>query len=165
MYYIVTQTEREPEKVPQAELWLQVADHGRTRATPRKASALQTTETPGRNPIVVLTRDFRETIGRRVREDPGFRRALLTEAVETFIAGDVAAGKAALRDYINATIGFETLAARLGKESKSIHRMLGPNGNPRANNIFAIIKILQDEENISLQVRARGNSSPTHCET
>ena len=104
---------------------------------------------------MVLTRDFRETIGRRVREDPGFRRALLTEAVETFVAGDVAAGKAALRDYINATIGFETLAARLGKESKSIHRMLGPNGNPRANNIFAIIKILQDEENISLQVRAR----------
>jgi len=108
---------------------------------------------------MALTRHFKETVAKRVKEDPGFRRALLTEAVAALLDGDITTGKAVLRDYVNATIGFEGLAARLGKESKSIHRMLGPNGNPRADNIFTIIKILRDEDSISLHVEA-GSSIP-----
>ncbi|MEX2354090.1 MAG: transcriptional regulator [Gammaproteobacteria bacterium] len=103
---------------------------------------------------MALTRQFMETVASRVRKDPKFRRELLTEAVETFLDGDIDTGKAILRDYINATIGFESLSTKLGKDSKSVHRMLGPQGNPRAENIFMIFKILQDEENLSLQVRA-----------
>jgi len=100
-----------------------------------------------------LTRHFKETVAARVQTDPAFRRALLIEAIETFLTGDIDTGKAVLRDYINATIGFETLAAKLGKDSKSVHRMLGPQGNPRADNIFNIFKILQDGDHLSLQVR------------
>jgi DNA-binding phage protein len=103
---------------------------------------------------MALTREFRHTVMARVQKDAKFRRGLLTEAVETFLEGDVVTGKALLRDYINATLGFEALAAKLGKDSKSIHRMLGPRGNPRAENIFAIFRILQDEDNISLHVTA-----------
>ena len=88
-----------------------------------------------------------------MQNDPAFRRALLVEAIETFLNGDIDTGKAVLRDYINATIGFENLAKKLGKDSKSIHRMLGPQGNPRADNIFTIFKILQDGDHLSLQVR------------
>lgn len=103
---------------------------------------------------MALTRHFKETVAARIQRDVKFRSALLTEATKTFLDGDVGAGKAMLRDYINATIGFETLSKKTGKDSKSIHRMLGPGGNPRADNIFLIFKILQEEANISLQVRA-----------
>ena len=103
---------------------------------------------------MALTRQFKETIVARVEKDARFRRTLLTEAVEAFLDGDIDTGKAILRDYINATIGFEALSKKLKKDSKSVHRMLGPGGNPRADNIFAIIKILQDADNISLQVKA-----------
>lgn len=89
----------------------------------------------------------------RVQKDARFRRALLIEAVDAFLYGDVHTGKAVLRDYVNATMGFEGLAEKLGKESKSLHRMLGPKGNPRADNIFSIIKALQDGDNISLHVK------------
>lgn len=102
---------------------------------------------------MALTKDFKQTVVARVQKDARFRRALLTEAVEVFLAGDVATGKRILRDYINATIGFEKLAKKLQKTSKSVHRMLGPTGNPRADNIFAIFKILQDDDNISLLVK------------
>jgi DNA-binding phage protein len=103
---------------------------------------------------MALTREFKDTVMARVQRDAAYRHGLLTEAVETFLDGDVATGNTLLRDYINATIGFATLAGMLGKDSKSVHRMLGPNGNPRAENIFAIFKILQDEDNISLHVTA-----------
>lgn len=103
---------------------------------------------------MALTRHFKETVAVRIQKDTKFRRALLTEAIKTFLDGDVDTGKAVLRDYINATIGFETLSRKLRKDSKSVQRMLGPQGNPRAENIFTIFKILQDEDNLSLQVRA-----------
>lgn len=103
---------------------------------------------------MALTKDFKVTVAARVQKDSRFRRALLTEAVETFLSGDVDTGKLVLRDYINATIGFESLAKKMKKASKSLHRMLGAEGNPRADNIFTMIKILQDEENISLHVKA-----------
>lgn len=35
--------------------------------------------------------------------------ALLREAIDTMLAGDVDTGRAILRDYINATVGFEKL--------------------------------------------------------
>jgi DNA-binding phage protein len=102
---------------------------------------------------MVLTRNFRETVAKRIQSDAGFRRALLIEAVESLLAGDLVTGKALLRDYVNATLGFEALAEILGKDSKSIHRMLSPKGNPRAENIFAIIKVLQDNDDVRLRVK------------
>ena len=56
---------------------------------------------------MALTKDFKDTIQARAQRDPAFRKALLQEGVECLLAGDVDTGKAVLRDYINATIGFE----------------------------------------------------------
>ena len=56
-----------------------------------------------------LTRHFKETIQARIKRDPAFREALLKEGVECLLSGDVETGKAILRDYINATLGFEAL--------------------------------------------------------
>jgi len=102
-----------------------------------------------------ITKQFRNTILRRAVIDAEFRRHMLTEAVNELIGGDLNAGKSMLRDYINATITFEGLAKRLNKSSKSIHRMLGPQGNPRAGNILEIIKILQAHERVTLQVKVK----------
>jgi DNA-binding phage protein len=101
-----------------------------------------------------ITRKFRETILSRAEHDVVFRQQMLTEAVNEMLTGDLEAGKAILRDYINATITFEKLAKKMKKSSKSIHRMLGPHGNPRADNILEIIKILQAYERIKLHVKA-----------
>ena len=90
----------------------------------------------------------------RALNDPAFRRQMLTEAVNELPAGDLDAGKAMLRDYINATITFQQLAKKLKKTDKSVHRMLGPRGNPRADNILEIIKILQANERVRLRVEA-----------
>jgi DNA-binding phage protein len=102
-----------------------------------------------------ITKQFRKTILERAESDPAFRRHLLTEAINELIGGDLNAGKSILRDYINATITFEGLARKLKKSSKSVHRMLGPRGNPRAENILEIIKILQAHERVILQVKVK----------
>jgi len=87
--------------------------------------------------------------------EKAFRKALLQEGVECLLAGNVDTGKAVLRDYINATIGFEELSQVFDKSSKSLTRMFGPKGNPQACNLFAVIHYLQEQEGIHLEVKAR----------
>ena len=101
-----------------------------------------------------LTRDFKETIQARVARDPAFREALLTEGVACLLAGDMETGKAVLRDYIKATVGFEGLGRLTGKPPKSLLRMFGPGGNPQARNLFEIIACLQRREGLHLEVQA-----------
>ena len=50
---------------------------------------------------MALTREFKETVQARARTDLEFRKALLKEAVDAMLAGEVDVGKAVLRDYIN----------------------------------------------------------------
>jgi len=104
---------------------------------------------------MALTRSFKETVKARVERDPDFREALLAEGMDALLAGDVDVGKTILRDYINATIGFEELARRTGTPPKSLMRMLGPRGNPNARNLFAILDRLQADAGIRLCVRPR----------
>jgi DNA-binding phage protein len=101
---------------------------------------------------LALTRAFKETVAARVGRDPAFREALLREGVETLLAGDVATGKVVLRDYINATVGFEALAAATGIAAKSLMRMFGPNGNPQARNLFAVLGFLQQAANLRIEI-------------
>jgi DNA-binding phage protein len=62
------------------------------------------------------------------------------------------AGKAVLRDYIKATIGFAALAEGVGTPSKSLIRMFGPKGNPNADNLFKVLGHLQKQAGIRLHV-------------
>ena len=75
---------------------------------------------------MVFTRDFKETIRERVERELAFREAVLTERVECMLAGDVDTGRAVLRDYINATIGFQELGGLTAKSPKSLMRMFCP---------------------------------------
>lgn len=101
-----------------------------------------------------LTRDFRKTVQDRARRDPSFREALFQEALQALFAGDVDAGKATMRDYINATLGFERLGVALGRSPKSLMRMFGSGGNPTAENLLGVIAVLQRETGVHLEVRA-----------
>ncbi len=102
---------------------------------------------------MVLTRGVKETIRERVDREPAFREALLTEGIECLLVGDVDAGSAVLRDYINATVGFQELGGLTNKSPKSLMRMLGPGGNPQARNLFEIIGQLQKREGLQLRVQ------------
>ena len=101
-----------------------------------------------------LTKDFRETIQARAARDPAFREALFQEAMQALLQGDADSGRAALRDYINATIGFDGLGAALGRSPKSLMRMFGPNGNPTAENLLGVIGALQAKTGVHLEIRA-----------
>jgi DNA-binding phage protein len=106
---------------------------------------------------MALTRSFKETVLARVQADPAFRDALLKEGIESLLAGDVEAGKAILRDYINATVGFQWLGEQTGASPKSLLRMFGPNGNPQARNLFAVIGELQRQAGVTLRVTAQSH--------
>ena len=103
---------------------------------------------------MALTKAFRETVYKRAQRDGAFRKAMLTEAVNAYLGGNEVTGKMVLRDVINATIGFERLAVELQKPSKSLHRMLGPRGNPNTVNFFAILLVLQKSVGVKLTVKA-----------
>ncbi len=98
------------------------------------------------------TRSFRELVQRRAAEDPAFGTALLREGIDTMLAGDVDTGKAILRDYIKATVGFEKLGAATGSPPKSLIRMFGPRGNPQARNLFGVIGYLQRQAGVEFHV-------------
>ena len=101
-----------------------------------------------------LTKDFKETVLKDMRERKGFRNAMLQEGFSCLLAGELDVGKVVLRDYINATMGFEKLSRQVDVPVKSLMRMFGPNGNPQARNLFAVIAALQKDAGIELQVMA-----------
>ena len=101
-----------------------------------------------------LTRNFKETVQARAERDREFREGLLKEGIECLLSGEVEVGKIVLRDYINATIGFEELGSLTGKPPKSLMRMFGPSGNPYARNLFEVISRIQQHEGIQLEVSA-----------
>lgn len=115
---------------------------------------VQTKEEAG-DSIMPLTHDFKETIRARAQRDPRFRQALLREAVECVINGDLATGKAVLRDYVNATVGFQHLEKRTRIPAKSLMRMLGPTGNPSAANLANILSALEEAEGVSFELAVK----------
>ena len=104
---------------------------------------------------MALTREFRETVAARVQRDARFRESLFTEAINAYLDGEITTGKAMLRDLVNATLGFEKLAKEIKKPSKSLHRMLGPSGNPSAENFFDIVRAIQRKTQVRIHVTAK----------
>ena len=102
--------------------------------------------------LMPLTRSFKELVHKHVVEDPVFAQALLREGINLMLAGDVDSGKAILRDYIKATIGFERLGLATGTQPKSLIRMFGPRGNPQARNLFHVLGYLQKRAGVELHV-------------
>src|SRR4051812_21421483 len=70
--------------------------------------------------LMPLTKPFSETVRARAQRDPQFRAAMLREALVALIEGDAPGVKVLLRDAINATLGFQVLAAAVGRKDKSL---------------------------------------------
>jgi hypothetical protein len=117
-----------------------------------KLGVIQTKEETGDSITMPLTRDFKETIRARAKRDRAFRNALLRESVECVSRGDLATGKAVLRDYVNATVGFQNLEKRTLIPAKSRMRMLGPKGSPSAANLSRLLAALQKTEGVQMEL-------------
>lgn len=98
------------------------------------------------------TNTLHSLVQSRVARDPDFAGALLREGIDTMLTGDMDTGKAILRDYIKATVGFEKLGEATDTPSKSLIRMFGPRGNPQARNLFGVLGYLQQQAGIALHV-------------
>ncbi len=101
---------------------------------------------------MALTRDFKETVKQRAQSDPAFRIGLLTEAAECILNDEVDVAKILLRDYVNATLGFQQLGALTHKKPQSLMRMLSEKGNPSLGNISKLMASLRQHEGVELHV-------------
>ena len=101
---------------------------------------------------MAVTKSFRDLVQRRVTKDAAFAENLLREGVDAMLAGDVETGKAILRDYIKATVGFEKLGEATETPAKSLIRMFSNRGNPQARNLFGVISYLQKQAGVEFHV-------------
>jgi len=98
-----------------------------------------------------LTVDSSETVQARIKADPEFAEALLREATDMFLNGEAEAARLLLRDVVNATVGFEQLAATTNRPSKSIHRMLSARGNPTMESLTAVFSAIRKVLNVTFE--------------
>lgn len=101
---------------------------------------------------MALTRDHKETVHARARRDPEFRGHLLTGGFEHLLAGEVGVAKRSLRDYIIVTVGFEKLGVMTGRSAEIVTHMFGPDGDPRAGDLFEVVACLLRHEGLVMQV-------------
>jgi DNA-binding phage protein len=100
-----------------------------------------------------MLKDFSEVLVDRIQREPEFARALLGEAIAVFLNGEPDVARLVLRNLVNATIGFEGLAAATGRPSKSLHRMLSAKGNPTMDNLTLIFGVFRQELGVEIQVQ------------
>ena len=105
------------------------------------------------------TTDFYDTIRARSESDADFRINLLEVAAESIISGNLEEGKAALRLYVKTSIGYKQLADLTDIHPKSLVRMLGPDGNPRASNLTNLLAQALQHEGIRFEVKATSETA------
>ena len=88
----------------------------------------------------------------RAQHDEAFRAALIEEALQAVVDGNMAVARSLLRDSINATIGFAALSAATQTPAKSLMRMVGPNGNPSAEKLGAVLRAIQNGSGLRARV-------------
>ena len=103
---------------------------------------------------MALTKSFKQTIAERAEREPAFAQALLDEAATLFLNGEPEMARVILRDLVNATVGFESLAKETAKPSKSLHRMLSVSGNPSMDNLADIFSVMRSNLGVEIEVHA-----------
>lgn len=101
---------------------------------------------------MITTRSYHETIVARIKRDREFARLFYAGAVEMILEGETAGALSRLRDLVNAQISFKELARQTGLGEKSLHRMLGRNGNPTAQNLAAILRSIAEDLRVKPRV-------------
>ena len=142
-------TKRDRQAGIEREKGLYAEDMARKTRVPRSQTGRKLPQ-----PSMALTHDFRQTIAERVEHDSEFAKALFDEAVALFLNGEPGTTRLSLRDLVNATVGFETLARLTDRPSKCLHRMLSSNGNPSTGNLATIFGALRDRLRVDIEVHA-----------
>jgi len=101
---------------------------------------------------MALTRDYKETVLKRIQSDDGFAKALYVEAVNALLNGESEEGLSMLRDLVNAKISFRELAKQTGFGEKSLHRMLSRRGNPTSRSLFTVTHVISADLGLKLKV-------------
>lgn len=104
---------------------------------------------------MALTREYRETVVERIKQDEEFTAALFAEAISSLVEGDKVTTLSIMRDLVHAKISFKTLAEQTGFDEKALHRMLSVNGNPTMRNLSLLIHTIEDDLQLSLKVTAQ----------
>ena len=103
---------------------------------------------------MALTREYRETVIERLRANRDFTTAVFSEAISAFVEGDKATTLSILRDLVHAHISFKVLSEQTGFDEKGLHRMLSSKGNPTTENLSRLLHTIEEDLNLSLEVRA-----------
>ena len=103
---------------------------------------------------MALTREYKETVVKRIIKDNKFAKALFAEAVNALLEGETDEALSMLRDLVHAKITFRELAKQTGFDEKSLHRMLSRHGNPTTRNLFQVIKAIQHDLKLTPRVAA-----------
>jgi len=115
-----------------------------------------------------LTRPYEETIKERAQWDTEYRAMMLPSVIDLLLSDDVRVGKIALDSCIYATIGYEKIGELMGKTPDDIRQMLHPDYDMSVNDLFEIIKHIQQHEGIRLEIKVcstkPGSESTTHDE-
>ena len=86
-------------------------------------------------------------------EDQAASIALLRGGADALLAGNLDRAKALLRAHIKASGGFAALAEATRIPPKSLIRMFGPRGNPRARNLGAVLRQLRRRAGLARAAR------------
>ena len=105
-------------------------------------------------------RSFQDIVQDRAGREPLFAGALLEEAVECMLAGELPIARSHIREAIKGSQGYAELSRRTGTPEKSLVRMFGPSGNPTAANMSSVLKELQRHSGLRLRVRSEALSRP-----
>ncbi len=95
---------------------------------------------------------FRPAVLARLRCDRAFRHAWLREGIQSVVDGELDAARAILRLHVNGAAGWEVMQEAVCVPAKSLMRMLGPGGNPRAANLLQLLSRLQALERVHFRV-------------
>jgi len=96
------------------------------------------------------TVSYNDSIKAMIGRSPELATEMLEGAVNSLFEGELEEGRLLLRQYVNATIGFQELARRTGKQDKNLMRSLSPSGNPTAANLFEIIHAWSEAEGVTI---------------
>jgi DNA-binding phage protein len=101
---------------------------------------------------MALTRDYKETVLKRIQSDKRFAKALYAEALNALITGETEEGLSMLRDLVNAKISFAKLAEQTGFGEKSLHRMLSRHGNPTTKSLFTVTSVISQDLGLNVRI-------------
>lgn len=101
---------------------------------------------------MALTREYKQTVLRRIQRDPKFARALYAEAINALLEGETAVGLSALRDLVHGCITFKELSRQTGFGEKALHRMLSARGNPTTRSLVTIVRAIQQDLGVEPRV-------------